>query len=387
MAQNFAAVAKALPETIRAGALGVSYVAASAAPGLSLIRQVNPLRSTGRGGAASKGIWDTALIGIPRDGGEVHLPPVVPASVRCSFQTLRTRLIAQTLPEQQEWAGHVLGVLRQVQPRLVMVGNDRCWTGQTYTRLARSEGIGTVVLQDGIAAENDPTWAYSTADHVLAGGTLWPRLLDREPQRPKSVVVVGQPRYDGASERFSERRAHSPRQSQPALWRVLLVLQDIHGSDYVRAILREILRVEGTSVRIRAHPGFRPGGLERLAGARVHFSAGGDVVDDLAWADLVVTEYSTVAVEALALGLPVLSVTLSGRPPLLDFTVAGQAEGVMERSQIAPAIARLFAAEAPPPSGSSQRQAILDELVGPLDDRSASRVAGIVGRLLEAGAA
>jgi CDP-glycerol glycerophosphotransferase (TagB/SpsB family) len=105
-------------------------------------------------------------------------------------------------------------------------------------------------------------------------------------------------------------------------------------------------------------------------------------VDDLAWADLVVTEYSTVAVEALALGLPVLSVTLSGRPPLLDFTVPGQAEGVTERSQIAAAVVRLLGAS-PPLAGSPARQDLLDQLVGPLDDRSASRVGGILSGLLE----
>ena len=79
-------------------------------------------------------------------------------------------------------------------------------------------------------------------------------------------------------------------------------------------------------------------------------------------------------------------VTLSGRPPLLDFTVPGQAEGVVERSQIGPALLRLLGANVSP-NPSLARQAILDDLIGPLDDRSAVRVAGLVGRLLEAGAA
>jgi hypothetical protein len=50
--------------------------------------------------------------------------------------------------------------------------------------------------------------------------------------------------------------------------------------------------------------------------------------------------------------------------------------------QIAPAVVRLLGAT--PRSGDSRaRQEILDQLVGPLDDRSASRVAGILSGLLE----
>jgi hypothetical protein len=382
MAQSFAAVAAALPQTVRDQTLGLSYLPPAATVPWDSIRQINLAglapRGTRRGPAAG-----SPLIAAPRGDAGHRLPPGIPGSIRGSFTALRSRLIAQG-PGQEAWARHVLGVLRSVRPRAVVVGNDRCWTGQTYTLLAGAEGIDSVVVQDGIAAQNDPTWQYSTADHVLAAGSLWPRLLGLESR--SRVSVVGQPRYDGVSRRFLARRTEAPRVSAPQVSRALFVLQDIHAPDYVETVLREILRLEGIEVMVRAHPAFRPAGLDRLSGPRVQFSRGGNVVDDLAWADVVVTEYSTVAVEALALGLPVLSVTLSGRPLLLDFAVPGQAEQVADRSQIGPALHRLLAGSGrsvPSPA----RQAILDDLIGPLDDRSAFRVAGIVGHILEAGAA
>jgi hypothetical protein len=313
-----------------------------------------------------------------RDG---DLGDEVSPAVRSSFDALRRRIVDDQLPRQQHWARHVLQVLRQIGPRVLVVGNDRFWTGQTYTRLGDSLGIGTVCLQDGIAAPV-PNHTYSTAAHILAAGTLWPALLSPENGRTRSVSVVGQPRYDRARAGFEERRRRKPAPPSRVRNRVLLILQDIHRLDYARIIVAEALRVEGTDVMIRAHPAHRPPGLDRLAGPRVQFSPEGNIVNDLAWADLVVTEYSTVAVEALALGLPVLSVTLSGRPPLLDFTVPGQAEGVTERSQISAAMVRLLGAT-PPSTGSPARQEILDQLVGPLDDRSSSRVAGILSGLLE----
>jgi hypothetical protein len=107
-----------------------------------------------------------------------------------------------------------------------------------------------------------------------------------------------------------------------------------------------------------------------------------DIVADLAWANLVITEYSTVAVEALALGLPVLSVTLSGRPPVLDFSVPGQAESVDRKSGISASVARLLAG-AGGADTTARRGALLEELVGPLDGSSAARVAEIVGGLLQ----
>jgi hypothetical protein len=380
MRRMFAVVGRALPAPLQSRSLQLTYVAGASADQFAEVQEV-PMRWVRR---APSGDPAEGPIGIPAvSGGE--LGGEVSLSVRASFDALRRRIVDDQLPRQQHWARHVLQVLRRVEPKVLVVGNDRFWTGQTYTRLGESLGIRTVCLQDGIAAPV-PNHTYSTAAHVLAAGALWPALLSRENRQPRRVSVVGQPRYDRARTAFEQRRGREPQPPARARNRVLLIMQDIHRIEYPRTILAETLQVEGIEVMIRAHPAFRPAGLDRLAGPRVRFSPGGDIVDDLAWADLVVTEYSTVAVEALALGLPVLSVTLSGRPPLLDFTVPGQAEGVTGRSQIAPAVVRLLGT-APPSGGSPARQEILDQLVGPLDDRSASRVAGVLSGLLEETAA
>lgn len=376
MRQMFSVVGDALPTPLRARSLQLTYVAGASAAPFAEVQEVS-MRWVNR---APSGDPVEGPIGIPAaSGGE--LDSEVSPCVRDSFGALRRRILENQLPRQQHWARHVLKVLDQIGPRVLVVGNDRFWTGQTYTRLGQLRGIGTVCLQDGIAAPV-PNHTYSTAAHVLAAGTLWPTLLPPGNGRIRTVSVVGQPRYDRAGAEFEARRRREPFPPSRPRNRVLLILQDIHRLDYARTIVAETLRVEGTNVMIRAHPAFRPAGLNRLAGSRVRFSPGGNIVDDLAWADLIVTEYSTVAVEALALGLPVLSVTLSGRPPLLDFTVPGQAEGVTERSQIAPAMIRLLG-PTPPLRGSPARQEILDQLVGPLDDRSACRVAGILNALLE----
>ena len=376
MRQMFSVVGQALTAPARSQSLQLTYLPGASAAHLAAVQEV-PMRWVNR---APSGDPTDGPIGTPVQDAEAPGDEVSRA-VRCSFEALRRRIVDDQLPRQQHWARHVLQVLERVGPRVLMVGNDRFWTGQTYTRLGDSMGIRTVCLQDGIAAPV-PNHTYSTAAHVLAAGTLWPSLLSPDNGRTRSISVVGQPRYDRARSSFEERRRRQPAPQARAGNRVLLILQDIHRLDYARTILAETLAVDGTNVMIRAHPALRPSGLDLLAGPRVRFSQGGNIVDDLAWADLVVTEYSTVAVEALALGLPVLSVTLSGRPPLLDFTVPGQAEGVTERSQIAPALVRLLGAN-PPASVSPARQAILDQLVGPLDDRSASRVAGIMEELLQ----
>jgi hypothetical protein len=376
MRQMFSVVGDALPVPLRPHALQLAYVRGASAIHLSAVQEVR-MRWISR---APSGDPAEGPIGVPaaHDG---DLGEAVSAAVRSSFEALRRRIVDDQLPRQQHWARHVLQVLRQIDPRVLVVGNDRFWTGQTYTRLGNACGIRTVCLQDGIAAPV-PNHTYSTAGHILAAGTLWPALLAPENRRTRRVSVVGQPRYDRARAGFEERRRRRPAPPSRVRNRVLLILQDIHRLDYARIVVAEALRVEGIEVLIRAHPAHRPPGLDRLAGPRVQFSPGGNIVDDLAWADLVVTEYSTVAVEALALGLPVLSVTLSGRPPLLDFTVPGQAEGVTERSQVSAAMVRLLGTT-PPSAGSPARQEILDQLVGPLDDRSSSRVAGILSGLLE----
>jgi hypothetical protein len=94
-----------------------------------------------------------------------------------------------------------------------------------------------------------------------------------------------------------------------------------------------------------------------------------------------------VAVEALALGLPLVSLTLSGRPPLLDFTVPGQAACIGDRSQLATVTSRLLAEARVGGNHAPEREVLLQDLIGPLDGASACRVATIVEECLDKGMA
>jgi hypothetical protein len=380
MAEMFAAVAAALPESIRQTTLQLSYGSAAGRRG-SDVRQAQPRWLEGAPAERQAGS-PGPLVAVP-------IPPMIalpsqeaiPVSVRESLGALHTRLCADWLPRLEPWALHVQDVLRQVRPRVLVVGNDRFWSGQTFTRLARQQGVVTVCIQDGIGSE-EPDWTYSSAEHLLASGTLWPRLLARFGSAGQRVAVVGQPRYDRQLQRARALRDQRAESGDAGTARVLLVLQEIHGPDYANAVVEEILRVERAEVLIRPHPAHGQDEFQGLQQPRVRVGESEDIVADLAWANLVITEYSTVAVEALALGLPVLSVTLSGRPPVLDFSVPGQAEGVDRKSGISASVARLLAG-AGGADTTARRGALLEELVGPLDGSSAARVAEIVGGLLQ----
>ena len=381
MAEMFAAVTAALPESIHETTLQLSYGSAAGRGGTSDVRQAQPRWLEGASSERPAGS-PAPLVAVPNPPLIASpLQEAIPVSVRESLGALHSRLRGDWIPRLEPWALHVQEVLRQVRPRVLVVGNDRFWSGQTFIRLARQQGVVTVCIQDGIGSE-EPDWTYSSAEHLLASGSLWPRLLARFGSGGQQVAVVGQPRYDGQFQRARALRAGVAESGEGGTGRVLLVLQEIHGPDYAKAVVEEILRMEGAEVLIRPHPAHRPTEFQGLRQPRVRVGESDDIESDLAWADLVITEYSTVAVEALALGLPVLSVTLSGRPSVLDFSVPGQAESVGRKSAISAAVARLLAGTGGPDT-TDRRGTLLDELVGPLDGSSAARVAEIVGGLLQ----
>ena len=104
-------------------------------------------------------------------------------------------------------------------------------------------------------------------------------------------------------------------------------------------------------------------------------------------ADVLVIWHSTVGLEGLVYGLPMVTVNLTGRPDRVDYAKRGVAIGVYEEAALAEAIrAALFDAQ----TQERLRQAIpefLSAYAGPLDGRSAARVADLTDEMVSAGAA
>lgn len=166
---------------------------------------------------------------------------------------------------------------------------------------------------------------------------------------PEAVAVTGSPRLDAlaaeiaalSSDRIAETRRAAGASAEEPL--VLIVSKYVEIRDQLPGLLDAVRRHPDVRAAIKTHPAETEAPYERasagVANVRV-LPASTPLAPLLAGAQAVVTVNSTVAIDALALGIPALSVGLPNN--LSPFVAAGAMMGTTTREEIAPALERLL---------------------------------------------
>jgi hypothetical protein len=278
-------------------------------------------------------------------------------------------------------------LLRQSGPGVVLVGNDRWWTGQTWIQLARELAIPTLGLQDGIAAAS-AQWDWITADRVGLMGANVEDCLRGAGVASERIVVTGQPRYDRLLARTGaeERRATRARLGVSEDARVVIfATQYSQDPSFVEEVCAAILQAPDVFLLLRPHPS---GGddvhrsvAERFGPERVSLQRTARIDDLLVAGDVVVVQHSTVAFEADLLGRRVILADFSGEPEP-QYTQGVRALRAHAPDEVARGVAQAFA-EGPLEPGGAEA---IRYFVGPTDGQAGERVALLVEDLLaEAG--
>lgn len=278
-------------------------------------------------------------------------------------------------------------LLERYRPKLLVVANDRFWSGQLLVRAARRRQVPSLCVQDGLAVDI-PLWWFRTADYTAANGTFLRDVLVRFGVPADTVFVTGQPRMDAMHDRLTrlDRAAARATLGLPEDTRyVLLALQDDHTGEYVARALDGLARVAGIRILVRPHHWQNRRVLDEVVEAAIRKGApatlrtGDDIGTLLRAVDVVVSQYSTVLVEAALMGTPGISLTLSGGLNALDLVREGIALGARSEAELATVTARALAMD------GRALDAVRDHaeaLVGPFDGRSTERVAALVDELL-----
>jgi hypothetical protein len=187
----------------------------------------------------------------------------------------------------------------------------------------------------------------------------------------------------------SRRRVEATlRRRLPAHQRIVLMATSGSDPDEVRTVeaLREICcRHGGLAALVKPHPGLS---AVAAAGAALRNDdgilcrlSGGRIEDALAIAAVVITDFSSVGAQAVALRKPLVAVNLTGRPfPANDYAALGVARAVRHLRELEPAV--LGALASPIGEQRADDPAILDFLrayYGPGDGRAASRLLDLLG--------
>lgn len=294
-------------------------------------------------------------------------------------------LVAATRAASDVSAAVVL--LRQLRPKVVIVGNDRFGAGAVVVSAARKVGIRTVLVQDGIAADIPPWWV-STAEVICSSGRQLHDIVKRSPCLPHKLIETGQPRSHSALLVKKARTVFSLAAGKPHL-HLVVILQVHHRAGYCDALFDCISFVAGSGrvvldVSVRCHPQHRGAvgsHVTRSVATRGwRLDEAPSPLTSLASASIVVGEYSTVLVEATLAGIPAASFEPTLVPPPISLGELGVAVPFASGEEL---LAICMRSNEEVLASLAQASPMAKYLLGEADLGEARRVATIVATLLD----
>lgn len=203
--------------------------------------------------------------------------------------------------------------LERALPRVVVVGNPNTLEGRLVAFLARAYRVPVAALEHGTIFGGDPFWARSPVDVVLAWGEPSRRALVENGVSPERVTVTGAPRLDLSSHGAARRSGA----------RVLVATSGAGGqvdageqARFINDLSQAVASRPDLEWVVKLHPKDLPSAYESLV-ARAKGAVrvienerrreGLQIFELLAECTVLVTITSTSAIDAMAVGVPVVT--------------------------------------------------------------------------------
>ena len=308
-------------------------------------------------------------------------------------------------------------VLERIEPDVLVFGNDSFVSGRTFVRAARRRGIATVLIPDGLVVPPNTrhrmsAWGtmrdgmaqfirrlfhaggprgLSGVDGILLINSMGRDVLARQGVAPRRIHVVGSPEYDrlaqtwrregdAEEDRDLRRRLGIP-QGRPV---ILLAHQPLDGRE--RALIGTIVsaaRLHEAVVLTKFHPRGREdpaswrswAAREGMSAAETHFVvAECTSIEAVRLASVCVTAYSTVSLEALVCGVPLVLVQYLNTPFALAYgREYGAALEAGSPRELVEAITAILTSEATRARLATGRVAAIHGELHDLDGKSVER--------------
>lgn len=327
-------------------------------------------------GLAAIGNWSLPPMNHPRGG---NLEPTIRAA------------ILQNLPQVCETLANARSLLEQFRPKVLVVGNDITFEGRGACRVAAAQGVPTAVFMHG-SLTGDPLQSQHCADRVLVFGNIHRQELVDQGLPHEQIVVCGAPSLDkrpvqtgkvharlaarldlhdgepwilvatsGPGNRIShahhEHVIASLMRLSAALPEVPIVIK-LHRKDKLEYYWEGLKDCPSNKIRVVPHDAY---GFPR------------EIFEWLQGCSMVLTGASTVALEAMLMDVPVITMDFRNEVYDVDFIKAGATVHVQSTEELESAVRRLLPPNRMPVDLRRNVQSHLEDAYYALDGRSSLR--------------
>ncbi|MBW3661974.1 MAG: tetratricopeptide repeat protein [Actinobacteria bacterium] len=330
-------------------------------------------------------LWWTAREALAQASGrswgvdDVDIWPVLEPHVE--------RLVRARLPAYRRFAIHLDRHLERRRPDALILAPDRFPEARIAAALARRHRVPSLFPQAAVFSAS-PRWKPLQADWIAVHDDHTRDLyIDYFGCAPHRILMTGIPRFTALVTRREELLARARPQGSSS--RVLLALQryaETYCERLLGAVASGVAQVPDARLDVRMHPrdpesrGVWYEGLLARHLSPDHFTVGhgGAIAEQLVEADLVVSGWSTVVIEAAILDRRVLSVNLTGEPLPVPYVDVGLADGATTEDQTRHGVVSLLTDPAVREASDRRRHAYFERNPHLVADNPAGRVARAV---------
>ncbi len=292
-----------------------------------------------------------------RDEGGEPLWPLLEAKMRRLLSTRpgEGRHFDEVFLDAARYVEAVRALLLAMRPSLLVVMNELRVLGRAAVLTARVQRVPTLHVQHGIMADW-LLWRKVHSDRIAVWGEENRRALIKAGVEPARIVVTGNPAFDHLARGVEMEAMERVRRSlQLDATRPLLLVTTQNDSfaasrRQIEAVVAAARQFPALQIVVKLHPADDFAPYERLqrelADIHLHLTQHTDLAALLALSDLLVTRFSTTALEAMLQGKPVIILNFSGQPDPLPYVERGAALGVRHAGELPEAIRLLLEDEA-----------------------------------------
>lgn len=304
-------------------------------------------------------------------------------------------------------------MIQNLKPNLILIINEHYWWERTLISAAELEGIPTLAIQHGVIHPSYKSHNYTKEDispdgsgrspycpipnKIAVYGSYFKDILTKTSSYPTdSVVVTGQPRYDIISyaDKVFSKDKYLTKYVIGSNIKIILWTTQCHGlsdnenSKNLNCIFDVMNKIKGCSLVIKQHP-VEPEiytnqikkQIETHSSKNIvlaHKSS--DTLEHIYNCDLLITRHSTTAMEAVALGKPVIILNLSGEPDPVNYVDEGVALGVYKEEDLKQTIEMLLMDGS---ALSDNRDIYIKRYLCNIDGEATTRVAEVISSMIK----
>lgn len=285
-------------------------------------------------------------------------------------------------------------VIRRDNPDVIVVMDERSPFGKAVVAVCELGGVPSLVLQHGIH-DDQPEYGPTRATKMSVYGDFTRNVLIKRGVNPERIVLTGAPQWDElvlekgiAREEFC-RQMGLDESKGLVLLATAIVFDREMGRRVVAGVINAVKEFPDLQLLIRAHPSssepvslYKDIAEEMGAGNIVVFKKPHDY-DSIRACDIFITRYSTVAIDAIIAGKPVITINLSSEPDRVPYAGSGAAIGVYRTEDIAPAIKDILTNPSVRQRLARGRKRFLSEHLYKTDGQASHRVAALIETMAE----